>query len=76
MVYITEKSVRSVTLDPCGSWTYFRPSRVTHATTVEAGMAESSQRRFITICLSSGPNSLQYEHFRLDVSCANVLCLS
>lgn len=45
--------------------TYLLPSWVTQRDIVWAGTAESSHRRFITSCLSRGPNKLQYEHFRL-----------
>lgn len=36
----------------------FRPSRCTQANMVEAATADSSQRRFITICLSKGAKRL------------------
>jgi hypothetical protein len=38
--------------------TDFLPSRATQEDIVEAGIEASSQRIFITICLSSGPSNL------------------
>jgi hypothetical protein len=38
--------------------TDFFPSRTTQEDMVEAGIEASSQRTFITICLSSGPSNL------------------
>ena len=37
---------------------YFVPSAVTQAAIVVAGIADSSQRRFMTNCRSNGPNKL------------------
>ena len=39
--------------------TDFLPSRTTQEDMVEAGIEASSQRIFITICLSSGPSNLR-----------------
>jgi len=41
--------------------TDFLPSRATQEDIVEAGIEASSQRIFITICLSSGPSNLEHE---------------
>ena len=39
--------------------TDFLPSRTTQEDIVEAGIEASSQRMFMTICLSSGPSNLR-----------------
>ena len=44
--------------------TYFRPSRIIHESRVVVGTDESIQSRFITICLSIGPNRLPYRVYK------------
>jgi len=43
---------------------YFRASRITQAPIVEAGIADSSHRRFIIICLSRGASNLSIPYQR------------